>query len=83
MVADAYARAGATSTTHRCAYIPFGAGPRVCIGNHFALMEGQLLLAQIAQRYDLKLVPNQKIEREVAVTMRPKYGMRMVLSPVR
>jgi len=73
---------GAAGPAHRCAYIPFGAGPRVCIGNHFALMEGQLLLAQIAQRYDLKLVPGQKIEREVAVTMRPKYGMRMTLNPI-
>ncbi|QDQ28062.1 cytochrome P450 [Chitinimonas arctica] len=64
---------------HRCAYLPFGAGPRVCIGNHFALMEGQLLLAQIAQRYDLQLVSGHPVEREVAVTMRPRYGMPMKL----
>ncbi|MGQ5524177.1 cytochrome P450 [Chitinimonas sp. PSY-7] len=64
---------------HRCAYLPFGAGPRVCIGNHFAMMEGQLLLAQIAQHYDLQLQPGQTIKKEVAVTMRPRYGMLMTL----
>ncbi|PHV11815.1 cytochrome P450 [Chitinimonas sp. BJB300] len=64
---------------HRCAYLPFGGGPRVCIGNHFAMMEGQLLLAQIAQRYDLQLLPDHPVEREVAVTMRPRHGMLMTL----
>jgi cytochrome P450 len=64
---------------HRCAYIPFGAGPRVCIGNHFALMEGQLLLAQIAQKFELTLQPGAVVVPEVAVTMRPRYGMGMRL----
>jgi cytochrome P450 len=45
----------------RSAYIPFGAGPRICIGNHLALMEGQLLIAAIAQRYAFELVPGQHI----------------------
>ncbi len=67
---------------HRCAYLPFGAGPRVCIGNHFAMMEGQLLLAQILQRYRLTLVSGHQVEAEVAVTMRPRHGMRMTLQPV-
>ena len=42
-------------------YIPFSAGPRICIGNHFALMEGQLLIATIAQRYAFSLVPGQNV----------------------
>lgn len=46
----------------RYAYLPFGAGPRICIGNHFALMEGHLLLAILAQRVSFTLVPGQTIE---------------------
>ena len=46
----------------RHAYIPFGAGPRICIGNHFALMEGQLLIATLAQRVTFTLVPGQTVE---------------------
>jgi cytochrome P450 len=46
----------------RYAYIPFGAGPRICIGNYFALMEGQLLLATLAQRVTFTLVPGQTIQ---------------------
>ncbi|RME11382.1 MAG: cytochrome P450 [Bacteroidetes bacterium] len=61
------------------AYMPFGAGPRKCIGNHFALTEGTLLLAAIASRYNLRLVPDHPVERQVAITMRPKYGMKMIV----
>jgi len=46
----------------RYAYVPFGAGPRICIGLHFAMMEGHLLLATIAQRVSFSLVPGQVIE---------------------
>ena len=66
---------------HRAAYLPFGAGQHLCIGNSFALMEGPLLLATIAQRYDLRLVPGRPIEREVAITMRPKGGLPMTVQP--
>lgn len=69
------------SVKHRCAYLPFGVGPRFCLGNHFALLEMSLLLAQIAQRYTLKLVPNYLVEREVTMTMRPCHGLPMRLYP--
>ncbi|GER89612.1 hypothetical protein KDW_37740 [Dictyobacter vulcani] len=66
---------------HPLAYMPFGAGPRKCIGSNMALMEGPLLLAMIAQRYDLELVSGQRIEGEVAITYRPRYSMNMFLKP--
>jgi cytochrome P450 len=59
----------------RCAYMPFGAGPRVCIGNHFALTEGHLLLATIARRARFVLESDVPVEVEPLVTLRPKGGI--------
>src|SRR5919112_320764 len=60
---------------HDLAYLPFGAGQHKCIGNNFALIEGTLLLAMVAQRYEFVLVAGRPVEREVAVTMRPREGL--------
>ena len=61
----------------RFAYFPFGGGPRVCIGNTFALMEAQLLLVTIAQRFQMRLDPDQVIEPLPLITLRSKYGLKM------
>jgi cytochrome P450 len=65
----------------RYAYLPFGGGPRICIGNSFAIMEAKLILATIAQQYSLRMIPTQRVMPEPLVTLRPKYGMKMRLSP--
>jgi cytochrome P450 len=58
-------------------YFPFGAGARQCIGESFAWMEGVLILATLAQKWKLKLVPGHKVEPQPLITLRPKYGMQM------
>lgn len=64
----------------RYAYLPFGAGPRACVGLHFASLEGPLLLALIGRRYDLQLA-QEAVEPELMVTLRPKGGIRMIIQP--
>ena len=59
----------------RFAYIPFGGGPRLCIGNVFALVEAQVVLASVARAYRLELVAGQTIVPEPSVTLRPKHGL--------
>jgi cytochrome P450 len=59
-------------------YFPFGGGPRVCIGEPFAWMEGVLLIATIAQQWRLRLAPGHRVEHSPLITLRPKYGMRMM-----
>lgn len=61
----------------RYAYFPFGGGPRVCVGNSFASMEARLILAAVAQRYHLSLVPDQNIQTDALITLRPKDGIQM------
>ena len=63
----------------RFAYIPFGAGPRVCIGAAFALTEAMLILATPAQRYRLRLAPGQTVEPQALLTLRPRHGMKMIV----
>lgn len=69
--------AGAEQTLPRFAYFPFSGGPRVCIGQSFAMMEAVLILATIAQRFQLDLVPDQQIDIEPLITLRAKHGIRM------
>jgi len=64
----------------RFAYFPFGGWPRQCIGNSFAQMEAVLLLATIAQRFRLSLVPGQRITPTPYITLRPEPGIRMLLA---
>lgn len=60
-------------------YFPFGGGPRRCIGEGFAWMEGVLVIATLAQSWRMRLVPGHPVELQPVVTLRPKHGMRMTL----
>src|SRR5262249_59849038 len=70
-------------TRPRFASLPFGGGPRICIGAQLALTEVTLLVATMAQRYRLKLAPGQSIVLLHRVTLRPRDGIRMRLERTR
>lgn len=64
----------------RFAYFPFGGGPRVCIGASFAMMEAVLLLAAIASKFQMTLVPGPRVDILPTITLRPKHGIRVRLA---
>ena len=69
----------ASAARPRFAYFPFGGGPRQCIGEPFAGLEGILILATLAQRWRLRLLPGHPVVAEPLITLRPKHGMPMVV----
>lgn len=62
-------------------YLPFGGGPRVCIGNHYAMLQILMILSVLLRKYDLELTPGQTIEPRAVVILRPKHGIRMSFTP--
>jgi len=66
---------------HPFAFMPFGGGPRSCIGRHFAMMEAGLVLAMIMRRFRLRPVPEFTVEPEPLVTLRPKNGLQLRPEP--
>ncbi len=61
-------------------YLPFGGGPRLCIGNNFALMEMQFVLVEMVRRYKFEIIKDQQIELNPLITLRPRYGIKMKVS---
>lgn len=70
-------------TRHRFSYIPFGGGPRICIGNEFALTEAALILARVTQRVRLSLASPEPPAVEALVTLRPRGGLPMQITPAK
>jgi cytochrome P450 len=79
---DRFMADGGAAARARCAYFPFGSGPRACIGSGFAMAEATLVLATLASRFRLDLVPGHRAEPEPLITLRPRYGMRMTAHEV-
>jgi cytochrome P450 len=63
---------------HRSAYLPFGAGRRVCAGKAFAVIEGTLITAMMSRRFVYDLVPGHPVEPEATLTLRPRHGLKMI-----
>lgn len=74
---------GSTSSIHRYAYIPFGGGPRVCIGNHFAMLEAVLILATFLQRLEVEPVADTALKLAPSVTLRPVDPVLLRVAPRR
>jgi len=68
---------GTSSTIDRCAYLPFGVGPRMCLGASFAVREATLVLAALTRHFELKLIPGQLVWPVVDFTMKPRDGLHM------
>jgi cytochrome P450 len=75
-------RPGRERSRPRFAYFPFSGGPRLCIGEAFALMEAQLIVAMMLQRYRLTLVDLRPPVVEPTLTLRPRGGLRMYAEPL-
>ncbi len=69
----------AVAARPKFSYFPFGGGARVCIGERFAWMEGVLLLATLAQKWRLRLVPGHPVETRALITLRARHGMQMTV----
>jgi cytochrome P450 len=64
-------------------FVPFGGGPRVCIGNHYAILQILMILSVVLRKYDFEVVPGQSIGPRAMVILRPKHGIKMTFTPAK
>jgi enediyne biosynthesis protein E7 len=69
-----------TGTAHRYAYIPFGAGPRACVGSHLGMLEATLVVAMVARRFRLLPAPGRQVKAEAMLSLRARGGLPMLVS---
>ena len=73
--------ANAATAARHYAYIPFGAGPRVCVGSHLGMLEATLVAAMVARRFRLELPPGQQARPEAMLSLRVQGGLKMLVRP--
>jgi cytochrome P450 len=71
--------ASTRATAHRYAYIPFGAGPRVCVGSHLGMMEATLIAAMVARDFRFELARSTDPEPEAMLSLRPRGGLPVIV----
>jgi cytochrome P450 len=70
-----------SSGRDRFAWLPFGGGPRICIGASLALTEASLILATVAQRFKFGFVEDQQVKLKARITLRPSDGIKLTVMP--
>jgi cytochrome P450 len=71
---------GSEKTRTPFTFLPFGGGPRGCIGNHYAMLQVLMILSEVLRKYDFELAPGQTIEARPMVILRPKHGIKMTFT---